>query len=325
MTVIVTGGAGFIGARLAERLLREDAERQLVIVDDFSTGSRENLKFTEGSARVKIIESDVADFDFTALDSVDRVYHLACPASRAAYASDALRTMDTSYLGTRNALNAARFFGARFLFTSSSEVYGDPDIHPQHEAYEGKVSTTTGRSCYAEGKRIAETLCYHYSSSFPVTIVRLFNVYGPSMDINDDRVIPTFVRSALLGRDLTVHGDGSQTSCFCHIDDAVEALARILEGNLDGLKVLNVGGDEEVAMLELAQRIANTVIPPAGIVFSPGVQADPRRRMPDTRRLRAQLNWEPRVGLAEGLARMFDHYSCILPAAATARDSLDTS
>jgi dTDP-glucose 4,6-dehydratase len=296
---VVTGGAGFIGSHLCRRLLELGCT--VVAVDDFCTGAAANVADLAGHPRFELLEADVSA-TLEVAGGVDYVLHLASPASPPDYLALAVETLDVGTRGTRNALDLALSRGARFLLASTSEVYGDPHLHPQPESYWGNVNPVGPRSVYDEAKRGAEayTMAYRRHRGADTRIVRIFNTYGPGMRPNDGRAIPNFATQALTGQPLTVYGDGSQTRSLCFVSDLVEGIVRLLAS--DEPMPVNLGNPEEVTMLELAQRVRAATGSASEIVFRPLPEDDPRQRRPDTTRARTILGWEAVVPLAEGLA-----------------------
>ncbi|MCA9539041.1 MAG: SDR family oxidoreductase [Myxococcales bacterium] len=298
--VLVTGGAGFIGSHLCRALLaRGDA---VVCVDDLSTGRPQNIADLRGCDGFTFVRHDVTrPYGF----EVDAVFNLACPASPRDYQRDPVRTLDTCYLGTRNALELARSRGIRLLQTSTSEVYGDPDVHPQPEHYRGNVDPTGPRACYDEGKRVAESLCRAYADrdGVQVRIARIFNTYGPDMRVDDGRVVPAFLAQLIARRPLTLFGDGQQTRSFCYVSDLVRGLLALLECNTANAEPVNLGNPEEMTIAELAQVVSRLGGRPLAIEHRALPAQDPRRRRPDITRARALLGWAPEVELRDGLAR----------------------
>ncbi|CAA6669352.1 unnamed protein product [Spirodela intermedia] len=291
--IVVTGGAGFVGSHLVDKLMaRGDS---VIVIDNFFTGRRENLAHHFGSPRFELIRHDVVD---PILLEVDQIYHLACPAS----------PYKTNVMGTLNMLGLAKRIGARFLLTSTSEVYGDPLEHPQKETYWGNVNPIGERSCYDEGKRTAETLAmdYHRGADVEVRIARIFNTYGPRMCIDDGRVVSNFVAQAIRKQPLTVYGDGKQTRSFQYVSDLVDGLISLMEG--DHIGPFNLGNPGEFTMLELAQVVKETIDPSASIEFKPNTADDPHKRKPDITKAKALLNWEPKVSLREGLPLMVSDF-----------------
>lgn len=295
--VVVTGGAGFIGSHLIETLLSRGAG--VICLDNFFTGTRENIVRFGDNPNFESIRHDIV---VPVLLEADEVYHLACPASPVHYQNNPIKTLKTSVLGTLNMLGLAKRIGARILLASTSEVYGDPEVHPQSEGYCGNVNPVGPRACYDEGKRAAETLMVGYRdyNGVDVTIARIFNTYGPRMLPNDGRVVSNFICQALRGEDLTVYGDGTQTRSFCHVSDMVEGLVRLMESSESG--PINLGNPHEVTIEELARTILS-MIPGSGsgIVHEPLPKDDPTRRRPDISLARKALQWEPTVPLDQGL------------------------
>lgn len=305
MRILLTGAAGFVGSHLAERLLREG--HQVLGVDNFCTGQRQNLEYLTPFAGFSFLEADAAR-PLEVAGAFDWVMHFASPASPPRYLKMPLETMRVNAEGTRHLLELARARGAAFFLASTSEVYGDPLVHPQPETYWGNVNPIGPRSVYDEAKRYAETLtlAYHRTYGLPVRIIRIFNTYGPRMDPEDGRVVTNFIAQALRGEPLTVYGDGSQTRSFQYVDDLVEGIVRLMA--VDYPEPVNLGNPEEYTMLELAQlvqELAGTSLP---IVHEPLPQDDPKQRRPDITVAKRLLGWEPRVPLREGLLRTIAHF-----------------
>nr|KYP58107.1 UDP-glucuronic acid decarboxylase 1 [Cajanus cajan] len=292
--ILVTGGAGFVGSHLVDRLMERGDS--VIVVDNFFTGRKENVLHHMGNPNFELIRHDVVE---PILLEVDQIYHLACPASPVHY-----KFNPTNVVGTLNMLGLAKRIGARFLLTSTSEVYGDPLQHPQAETYWGNVNPIGVRSCYDEGKRTAETLAmdYHRGAGIEVRIARIFNTYGPRMCIDDGRVVSNFVAQALRKEPLTVYGDGKQTRSFQYVSDLVEGLMRLMEGEHVG--PFNLGNPGEFTMLELAQVVQETIDPNAKIEFRPNTEDDPHKRKPDISKAKELLGWQPSVSLREGLPLM---------------------
>jgi UDP-glucuronate decarboxylase len=304
MRILVTGGAGFIGSHLCERLLREGHE--VICLDNFFTGRRENLFHLFDNPRFELIRHDVIE---PVLLEVDQIYNLACPASPVHYQYNPVKTVKTSVMGTINMLGLAKRVKARILQASTSEVYGDPLVHPQTEDYWGNVNTIGVRSCYDEGKRVAETLMmdYHRQNGVDTRIARIFNTYGPRMLENDGRVVSNFIVQALKGAPLTVYGEGKQTRSFCFVDDLVEGLMRLM--NADGVyEPVNLGNPGEFTILELAQEVMKLCQPDSEIVFCELPQDDPRQRKPDITRASELLGWQPQIPLRAGLQRTVAYF-----------------
>lgn len=299
LRIVVTGGAGFVGSHLVDKLLgRGDS---VIVVDNFFTGRKENVMHHFGDPRFELIRHDVVE---PILLEVDQIYHLACPASPVHYKFNPVKTIKTNVMGTLNMLGLAKRVGARFLLTSTSEVYGDPLEHPQKETYWGNVNPIGVRSCYDEGKRTAETLAmdYHRGAGVEVRIARIFNTYGPRMCIDDGRVVSNFVAQALRKQPLTVYGDGKQTRSFQYVADLVDGLVALMEH--DHVGPFNLGNPGEFTMLELAQVVKETIDSSATIEFKENTADDPHMRKPDITKAKELLNWEPKISLREGLPRM---------------------
>jgi len=296
MKILVTGGAGFIGSHLIDRLMEQGHE--VLCLDNFYTGSKQNiLKWLE-NPRFEVIRHDITE---TIRLEVDQVYHLACPASPVHYQFNPVKTIKTNVMGTLNMLGLAKRVKARFLLASTSEVYGDPDVHPQSEEYRGNVNCIGPRSCYDEGKRVAETLAFEYYREHKVDIrvARIFNTYGPRMQEQDGRVVSNFIVQSLKGTPLTVYGDGSQTRSFCYVSDLVEGLMRLMNGDFIG--PVNLGNPGEYTILELAQIIQGMINPEIELIYQPLPEDDPKQRQPDITRAQTYLDWQPTIPLKEGL------------------------
>ncbi|MBU1349171.1 SDR family oxidoreductase [Patescibacteria group bacterium] len=307
-SVLVTGGAGFIGSHLCDRLRRDGHE--VICFDNLFTGSRENIKHLLGDSRFTFVERDVQDPFFA---RVDRIFNLACPASPPHYQHDPVATVRTNVLGMMNMLELAKATGARLLQASTSEVYGDPLEHPQRETYWGNVDPLSRRACYDEGKRCAETLCSDYRRELGVDtkIVRIFNTYGPRMAKDDGRVVSNFVLQALRGDDLTVYGDGSYTRSFQYVDDLVEGLVRMMETD-DFTGPVNLGNPGEFTILELAELTREMTGSTSRIVHLPAVESDPKQRRPDISFAKERLGWEPTVSLREGLEKTIEYFRTVV-------------
>jgi len=305
MRIVVTGGSGFIGSHLCEVFIARGDE--VVAVDNLSTGRFENLAALRDHPAFTFVQADVSK-ELPVDGHVDGVLHFASPASPPEYLAVPLATMDVSSLGTRNALDLAHAHGARFLLASTSEVYGDPEVHPQTESYNGNVDPNAPRAVYDEAKRFAETLTttYHRLYRLPTAIVRIFNTYGPRLRPADGRVVSNFVVQALDGTPLTMYGRGSQTRSFCYVDDEVRGIVALFDSDLND--PVNIGNPDEFTMLELAELVLEITGARSEIVFEPLPVGDPTRRRPDISRARTLLGWEPTVHLREGLARLRDYY-----------------
>lgn len=296
MRILVTGGAGFIGSHLIDRLISEGHE--IICLDNFYTGRKGNILKWLDHPYFEMIRHDITE---PIRLEVDQIYHLACPASPVHYQYNPVKTVKTNVMGTLNMLGLAKRVKARILLASTSEVYGDPEVHPQSEEYWGNVNPIGIRSCYDEGKRIAETLTFDYyrQNKVDVRVARIFNTYGPRMLENDGRVVSNLVVQALRGIPLTVYGEGSQTRSFCYVSDLVDGLIRLM--NNDYIGPVNLGNPDEYTILELAKTVQDLVNPDAQIKFEPLPSDDPRRRRPDITRAKTWLNWEPTIPLQEGL------------------------
>lgn len=306
--ILVSGGAGFIGSHLCTRLIKEG--HYVICLDNFFTGSQDNIKHLMNEPNFKLVEHDVT-FPFFA--EVDEIYNLACPASPIHYQYDPIQTTKTSVLGTFNMLGLAKKVNAKMLQASTSEVYGDPAIHPQPENYWGNVNPIGYRSCYDEGKRCAETLCMDYfrQNKVRVKIIRIFNTYGPRMLPNDGRVVSNFITQALKNEDITIYGDGKQTRSFQYIDDMIEGMARMMNTEDDFTGPVNIGNTHEFSMLELAEKVIQLVGSASKIVFKPLPHDDPRQRQPDISLAKEKLGWQPTIELEEGLLHMIEYFKQI--------------
>jgi UDP-glucuronate decarboxylase len=293
---LVTGGAGFLGSHLTDRLM--EAGEEVICVDNYFTGRKDNVRHWIGHPRFELIRHDVTD---PLRLEVDRIWHLACPASPVHYQFNAIKTAKTSFLGTYNMLGLARRVGARLLLASTSEVYGDPEVHPQPESYRGCVNTIGIRSCYDEGKRIAETLCFDYQRRHgtEIRVMRIFNTYGPRMLPDDGRVVSNFIVQALQGKPLTLYGEGSQTRSFCYVDDLIAGMMALMNGNHPG--PINIGNPGEFTIRQLAELVRDRIDPSLPLTTQPLPQDDPLQRQPVIDLARRELGWEPKVSLEEGL------------------------
>jgi UDP-glucuronate decarboxylase len=296
--VLVTGGAGFIGSHLCDRLLNEG--RDVLSVDNYFTGSKSNIAHLLSNPRFEVMRHDVT---FPLFVEVDRIYNLACPASPIHYQWDPVQTTKTSVHGAINMLGLAKRLRARILQASTSEVYGDPEVHPQPEEYWGRVNPIGIRSCYDEGKRCAETLFfdYHRQHKVEIKVIRIFNTYGPRMRPDDGRVVSNFIMQALRGEDITIYGTGEQTRSFCYVDDLVEAMFKMMQTRADFVGPVNVGNPGEFSMLQLAELVLKLVGGPSKLVFRPLPQDDPKQRKPDIALANRELEWQPTVNLEDGL------------------------
>jgi UDP-glucuronate decarboxylase len=307
--IAVTGGAGFLGSHLCERLLAQGAE--VLCLDNFFTGPRRNIEHLLDHKRFELIRHDVT---FPIYIEVDEIYNLACPASPIHYQRDPVQTTKTSVHGAINMLGLAKRVKAKILQASTSEVYGDPNVHPQGEEYWGHVNPIGPRSCYDEGKRCAETLFFDYwrQNKLRIKVARIFNTYGPRMHPNDGRVVSNFIIQALLGRDITIYGDGSQTRSFCYVDDLIDGLVRLMNSPDQVTGPVNLGNPVEFSMLQLADQVLQMTGSRSRIVHRPLPQDDPRQRQPDISKAQELLEWRPKIPLQEGLARTIEYFETIL-------------
>jgi UDP-glucuronate decarboxylase len=308
LRILVTGGAGFLGSHLCERLLADGHE--VVCVDNFFTGRRSNVSHLLENPLFELLRHDVT---FPLYVEVDQIFNLACPASPVHYQHDPVQTTKTSVHGAINMLGLAKRTGAKILQASTSEVYGDPDIHPQPESYCGKVNPIGIRSCYDEGKRCAETLFFDYyrQHKLRIKVVRIFNTYGPRMHPNDGRVVSNFIVQALSGQPITIYGDGSQTRSFCYVDDLIEAMVRMMNTGDDFPGPVNIGNTDEFTMLQLAQEVIRLTGSRSEIVYRPLPSDDPRQRQPDTTLAREKLAWQASTPLTEGLSETIRYFAAI--------------
>jgi UDP-glucuronate decarboxylase len=307
--ILVTGGSGFLGSHLCEKLLGQGAN--VICVDNFFTGNRANIEHLLDHKHFELIRHDVT---FPLYVEVDQIYNLACPASPIHYQHDPVQTTKTSVHGAINMLGLAKRVRAKILQASTSEVYGDPDVHPQTEDYWGHVNPIGPRSCYDEGKRCAETLFFDYrrQNNLPIKVARIFNTYGPRMHPNDGRVVSNFIVQALLGRDITVYGDGSQTRSFCYVDDLVEGLVRLMETGNEVTGPINIGNPTEFSVRDLATIIIGMTGTRSKIVHCPLPENDPRQRRPDISRAHEYFGWQPRTPLKEGLVCTIAYFEKLL-------------
>lgn len=303
--VLVTGGAGFLGSFLCERLLNDGCD--VICVDNFYTGTKRNIVHLLGNPYFELVRHDIT---FPLYVEVDEIYNLACPASPIHYQNDPVQTTKVNVHGCINMLGLAKRLKAKILQASTSEVYGNPTIHPQSEKYWGNVNPIGLRSCYDEGKRCAETLFFDYyrQHNLRIKVVRIFNTYGPRMHPNDGRVISNFITQALAGRNITVYGDGSQTRSFCYVDDMVDGLVRMMNTSENFIGPINIGNPNEYSILELAEKILAATGSKSKIVFKTLPQDDPMKRKPDISLAQKQLGWKPTTGLEEGLIRTIEYF-----------------
>ena len=307
--VLVTGGAGFIGSHLCERLLKDGYD--VICMDNLYTGQKDNIRHLLDDPFFEFVRKDVLEDIYI---ECDQIYNLACPASPIHYQYDPIKTVKTSFIGSLHALGLAKRCHARILQASTSEVYGDPEVHPQPESYWGHVNPDGIRSCYDEGKRVAETLFfdYHRQHNVDIKVVRIFNTYGPNMRGDDGRVVSNFIVQALQGKDITIYGDGSQTRSFCYVDDLIEALIRMM-GSREGFTgPVNLGNPGEFTMLELAQKIIELTGSSSKIVYLPLPQDDPKQRKPVIDLAKKELDWEPKIPLEEGLRKTIDYFKSVI-------------
>jgi UDP-glucuronate decarboxylase len=303
--ILVTGGAGFLGSHLCDRLI--DAGHDVLCVDNFFTGSKRNVAHLVNHPRFELMRHDVT---FPLYVEVDEIYNLACPASPIHYQHDPVQTTKTSVHGAINMLGLAKRVRAKILQASTSEVYGDPEVHPQPESYWGKVNPIGIRSCYDEGKRCAETLFFDYwrQHQLQIKVVRIFNTYGPRMHPNDGRVVSNFIVQALKGENITIYGDGQQTRSFCFVDDLIEAMLRMMDTASDVTGPVNIGNPGEFTMLELAQTVVRLTNSKSKVIHLPLPQDDPKQRRPDISVAQKVLDWNPQIDLETGLARTIEYF-----------------
>jgi UDP-glucuronate decarboxylase len=303
--ILITGGAGFLGSHLSERLLADGHD--VLAVDNFFTGSKENIRHLFQNPRFELMRHDVT---FPLYVEVDQIYNLACPASPIHYQRDPVQTTKTSVHGAINMLGLAKRVGAKILQASTSEVYGDPEVHPQPESYWGRVNPIGIRSCYDEGKRCAETLFFDYwrQHKLRIKVVRIFNTYGPRMHPNDGRVVSNFIVQALRGKNISIYGDGSQTRSFCYVDDLIAAMTSAMDTSDGFTGPVNIGNPSEFTMLELAEMVLRLTQSKSAITFSPLPQDDPKQRKPDITLAQNSLNWRPKVSLEDGLRETISYF-----------------
>ncbi len=307
MRSLVTGGAGFLGSHLIDRLIESGEE--VICLDNYFTGRKSNIQRWLAHTHFELIRHDVTE---PIRLEVDRIWHLACPASPVHYQFNPVKTAKTSFLGTYNMLGLARRVGARLLLASTSEIYGDPEIHPQPENYRGCVNTIGIRSCYDEGKRIAETLCFDYKrmSNVDICVARIFNTYGPRMLVDDGRVVSNFIVQALRGHPLTIYGDGLQTRSFCYVSDLIDGLIKLMESGETG--PINLGNPHEFTIEQLANLVRNQIDPKLPLIRKPLPEDDPKQRRPLIDLAREQLNWQPTVSLEQGLPPTIESFRNVL-------------
>ena len=307
--ILVTGGAGFLGSHLCDRLLH--AGNDVLCVDNFFTGSKDNIAHLIGNPYFELMRHDVT---MPLYVEVDQIYNLACPASPVHYQFDPVQTTKTSVHGAINMLGLAKRVKARIFQASTSEVYGDPEVHPQVESYWGRVNPIGVRSCYDEGKRCAETLFFDYwrQHRVEIKVARIFNTYGPKMHPNDGRVVSNFIVQALKGENITIYGDGQQTRSFCYVDDLIEVIIRFMASDADFTGPVNIGNPEEFTMLELAEKVIGLTGSASKLVFKPLPIDDPKQRQPDILMAKKALDWEPKVSLHDGLKETINYFSKVL-------------
>ncbi len=307
--ILVTGGAGFLGSHLCERLLHEGND--IICADNFFTGDKANIEHLLDNPYFELLRHDVT---FPLYVEVDEIYNLACPASPPYYQFDPVQTTKTSVMGAINMLGLAKRTKAKILQASTSEVYGDPEVHPQPESYKGSVSTTGIRACYDEGKRCAETLFFDYyrQHNVDIKVMRIFNTYGPNMNPNDGRVVSNFIVQALKGEDITMFGDGMQTRSFCYVDDLIEGMICLMNSRDGFTGPVNIGNPGEFTMIELAEKIIELTGSKSKITFQPLPQDDPLQRQPDITLAKKELGWEPTIKLEEGLIKTIEYFKGII-------------
>jgi UDP-glucuronate decarboxylase len=303
--ILITGGAGFLGSHLTEKLLSQDND--VLVVDNFFTGTKQNLAHLLGNTNLEVIRHDVT---FPLFVEVNQIYNLACPASPVHYQFDPVQTTKTSVHGAINMLGLAKRTRARILQASTSEVYGDPEVHPQPESYWGKVNPIGIRSCYDEGKRCAETLFfdYHRQHQTDIKVVRIFNTYGPRMHPNDGRVVSNFIVQALQGKDITIYGDGSQTRSFCYVDDLIDAMIKMMNSEKGFTGPVNIGNPGEFTMLQLAEMVLKLSNSKSKIIYQPLPSDDPKQRQPNIDLAKTKLGWQPKVNLEDGLKETIAYF-----------------
>ena len=307
MRNLVTGGAGFLGSHLIDRLMKTDQE--VICLDNYFTGKKSNIRHWIGNKNFELIRHDVTN---PIQLEIDRIWHLACPASPVHYQSNPIKTSKTSFLGTYNMLGLARRVGARILLASTSEVYGDPEIHPQHEEYKGSVNPIGIRSCYDEGKRIAESLCFDYQRmhNTEIRVARIFNTYGPRMVPDDGRVVSNFIMQALSNSPITIYGDGSQTRSFCYVDDLIEGLISLMNSTECG--PINIGNPHEFTIKELANIVIKKLSSKSKLTFLTLPQDDPLQRKPLIEKAKNKLNWNPKINLESGLEKTIKYFKEVI-------------
>ncbi|NQT56892.1 MAG: SDR family oxidoreductase [Desulfobacteraceae bacterium] len=307
--ILITGGAGFLGSHLCDRLVAEGHD--VLCLDNFFTGSRKNISHLLGKPNFELVRHDLVHPAFL---EVDEIYNLACPASPIHYQYNPVKTVKTNVIGAINMLGLAKRVNAKILQASTSEIYGNPNVHPQKEDYWGNVNTIGIRSCYDEGKRCAETLFfdYHRQNKVNIRVIRIFNTYGPRMHPNDGRVVSNFIVQALANKEITIYGDGKQTRSFCYVDDLIEGMIRMMNGPDDFVGPVNLGNSDEFSILDLAKMIIKLTGSQSKIIFKPLPQDDPLQRKPDITLAKQRLDWEPKLGLEEGLKKTIEYFRVIV-------------
>ena len=307
--ILITGGAGFLGSHLCERLLKEGND--ILCVDNFFTGRKLNIAHLMDNAYFEILRHDIT---FSLFVEVDEIYNLACPASPVHYQFDPVQTTKTTVMGAINMLGLAKRLKIKILQASTSEIYGDPDVHPQPENYRGNVNTLGPRACYDEGKRCAETLFFDYyrQNKVKIKIIRIFNTYGPRMHPNDGRVVSNFIVQALKNEDITIYGDGSQTRSFCYVDDLIDGMLKMMNSRIEFTGPVNIGNPEEFSILELAEKVIDMTNSNSKIIYNSLPEDDPRQRQPLIDLAKKELDWEPRIKLEEGLGKTISYFDKLL-------------
>jgi UDP-glucuronate decarboxylase len=307
--ILITGGAGFLGSHLTEELLKQGNE--VLVVDNFFTGTKKNLEHLSGHTNLEVMRHDVT---FPLYVETNQIYNLACPASPVHYQYDPVQTTKTSVHGAINMLGLAKRTRARILQASTSEIYGDPEVHPQPEEYWGRVNPIGIRSCYDEGKRCAETLFFDYNRqhALDIKVVRIFNTYGPRMHPNDGRVVSNFIMQALMGKDITIYGDGQQTRSFCYVDDLIDALVKMMNSEESFIGPVNIGNPGEFTMLQLAEAVLKISRSKSKIIYQPLPSDDPKQRQPNIELAKAKLGWQPKINLEDGLKETVAYFKKII-------------
>ena len=306
--ILVTGGAGFLGSNLCKKLL-EDKNNYIYCLDNLYTGKEENIKELLNNKNFEFILDDIRDFDINSI-KVEEIYNAACPASPPAYQDDPILTSETCYIGTKNILELAKLNNSKILQFSTSEIYGNPLVHPQKENYFGNVNTIGIRSCYDEGKRIAETLCFDYYRKYKtrIKVIRIFNTYGPNMDKNDGRVVSNFINQALENKDITIYGNGSQTRSFCYVDDLIDGIIKMMNTDDSITGPINLGNPREFTIKELAELILKKIDSKSNIIYKELPQDDPVKRKPDISKANFELVWRPKITLEDGLDKTINYF-----------------